>query len=132
LQQSPDQAAVVKGRDLDPYEASIFRELGAPPDTVWLGDIDCGDGTYYIGRPRRVQTFYDGGPLSTLCDFEGEYNVTGIVAEEPYVYVCLNFAGKVYRVNMVTGATVLVAEGLDYPLDMELLPVVLREPPALN
>jgi hypothetical protein len=105
--------------DLATYEVSVFKDLWAPPDTEWLSDIDFEGGDYYLGRPGRVQRFCDGGPVTTLCDFAAEYNVVGVVAEDPYVYVA-------------TGAMVPLADGLDYPLDIELLPVVLEEPPALR
>ena len=116
--------------DLATYTAGVLKSFEHSAGPGYLGDIDHLGRYYYITRPNRLQRFTDTGDLETVAEFTGEYNATGFAIQRHNAYVALNFAGKLYQVNLSSGKTKLVLEGLDYPRDVEFIPVILEPPPA--
>jgi hypothetical protein len=79
-------------------------------------------------RPRRLQRFTETGDLEDVADFGEEYNLTGFAILRHKAYAALNFAGKLYEVNLSSGKAKCVLEGLDFPVDVEFIPVILEPP----
>ena len=111
--------------DLATHETSIVRSV--QDGHGWLGSIDYRDGTYFLCRSNRVQAFTVGGDLREICGLP-EHNITGIATTGRFAYVVLNFAGALYRVDLETGEYQRAVSGLDYPQDIEILPVRLTRP----
>jgi hypothetical protein len=111
--------------DLTTLSASIFRTI--EPGGGWLGaiDYDPGRDVFYICRSQRVQSFTEGGEVQPLATLTG-HNITGAVALGSYLYVCLNFEGTVRRINRLTGEETRLVGELNYPQDIEYLPVRLE------
>ena len=116
--------------DLTTYAATVFREFDPTP-RGWLGDIDHLGRYYYITRWDRLQRFSETDGLEDVAIFEDDdSNMVALAILRHHAYVALNFAGKVCRVNLSSGKTKLVAEGLNYPVDIEFVPVILEPPPV--
>lgn len=110
--------------DLDAHATSIFRIV---QDAMgWLGAIDYADGTYYLCRPQVLQTFTEDGLLQDLCALPVS-NLSGVVATGHFAYVVVNFAGALYRVDRATGEYQAMLGGLDFPQEIEYVPVRLVE-----
>ena len=110
--------------DLTSHDVSIFRSV--QDGQGWLGAIDYDGGTFYLCRSQRIHTFTEDGPLQDLCELPVD-NITGITAEGHFAYVVLNFAGALYRVDRTSGEYQEMLKGLDYPQDIEYVPVKLFE-----
>jgi hypothetical protein len=109
--------------DLTTREASI---LHAVDDGLgWLGSIDFHDGTLYLCRSMRVQAFTGTGEPITLCTLPAG-NITGIVVVGSYAYAVINFENSLYRIDLRTGEYEQILNDLDYPKDIEYLPVRLE------
>jgi hypothetical protein len=111
--------------DLTTHEASIFRSF--QDGQGWLGAIDHSEGTFYLCRAQRVQEFTGGGVLRDVCTLPVR-NITGLAAAGRFAYVVVNQGGELYRVDRITGEFQLMLAGLDYPQDIEVLPVRLSRP----
>lgn len=111
--------------DLSTLEASIFREVDS--DHGWLGAIEYvpADGLFYLGHSMAIRRFTEAGPLQMAAQFTGG-NVTGIAAVGRFLYVVFNHEGTLRRVDPATGASEVLLN-LDYPVDIEYLPVGLVE-----
>jgi hypothetical protein len=112
--------------DLGTYTAGIFRDFSDPIPNEWFGSIEHQGRYYYVGRPRRLQRFTETGDLEDVADFGDEGNVMGFAFVRHKAYVAINFAGKIYEVNLSSGKAKCLVEGLDYPVDVEFIPVVLE------
>jgi hypothetical protein len=115
--------------DLGTYAVSVLRDFESPSPYGYYGDINHLGRYYYISRKQTLQRFTETGDLEDVAVFEDDYNLTSIAIMKHHAYVTLNFAGKVCKVNLSSGRTSLLLDGLDYPVDIEFLPVML-EPPA--
>ena len=102
--------------DLDTYEKSIFRDLTSLPH--WLGAITCSEGQYYICGPQTIYAFSEVGDIVQIAEIS-ERNITGIVVIGNSAYVSVNFAGKIYKVDLSNGASSMFASDLNYPKDLE-------------
>jgi hypothetical protein len=103
--------------DLASYEMSIFKDFSYLPH--WLSDIAYANGTYYICSPKIVYAFTDSGSAVPVAEIQ-DYTITGIVVIEDcaYVSVSANFAGKVYKIDLISGATSVLVSDLDYPREI--------------
>lgn len=104
---------------IDPvtFEVSVFKDLYSVGS--WLNVLGYHDGLFYITTPRDIYSFTEGSGLTLVASLTDEYNITGLVlAGDGYAYVSVNFAGKIYKVDLSTGKFELVASGLNYPTDM--------------
>lgn len=110
--------------DLDTFEGSIFREF---PGRGWLGALAYDDGMFYLAGCTLIRKFTETGEPADLCNVE-QGCWTGLAWAGGYLWGVINFEGKLYRIDPVTGDVVTILEGLDYPQDLEFLPVVLEEP----
>jgi hypothetical protein len=111
--------------DLDTYETSIF--LTFPEPGGFLGAIGGdGDGTFHVYRyhpdGHRVFSFTEGGAPRILCTLP-EQHISGLVSVGSYLFAALNHAGTVYRINRFTGEFEKILDGLNWPTDIEYLPL---------
>jgi hypothetical protein len=111
--------------DLTTREASIFRSFHEW--SPWLGAIDYADGTYFLCDPDDVRYFTEEGEVHELCTLPAG-NITGIAVVGSYAYAIVNFSGTLYRIDARTGEYTVLRSGLDYPQDIEYLPVALTPP----
>ncbi len=109
--------------DLTTREASILHKVD--DGLGWLGAIDYHGGTLYLCRSMRVQAFTDTGELITLCTLPAG-NITSVVVVGSYAYVVINFENSLYRIDLRTGEYEQILNDLDYPQDIEYLPVRLE------
>ena len=114
--------------DLATYAVSVLKSFDSPSPYGYYGDIDHLGRYYYLTRKETLQRFTETGDLEDVAVFTDEYNVTGIAIMRHHAYVGLNFAGKLYKVNLSSGKTKLVVEGLDSPRDVEFIPLLLGPP----
>jgi len=134
---SPDEAQVMRGLvvdnrliisetgtgklaafDLDTLAASIWRDLhGMGP----LGDIDHADGIYYLCQGSTLYRFSEGGEIGALCTIDGA-DLAGVAVAGHHAYLVASSSGTLYRVDIASGETSTMVEGLDYPQDIEYLP----------
>ncbi len=114
--------------DLTTREASIFRSV--EDGFGWLGALTYEDGLFVLCRSKRVQTFVEGGPLLDVCNLPVG-NISGIAAHGRFAYAVINHAGELYRIDLTTGEYQQMLTGVDYPKDIEYLPVFLAEPTGL-
>jgi hypothetical protein len=106
--------------DLDTYEMSLFKDLTDLEG--WLGSIDYADGIYYLTQSKKVWTFTESGNPELLYEFTDDvWNIVGSAVAGGYIFITQNFEGKLWRVNINSGAITLVVDGLDYPQDLALL-----------
>jgi hypothetical protein len=111
--------------DLTTHAASIFRSV--QDGRGWLGAIDHRGGVFCLCRSRRIHEFTPGGDLRDVCTLPVG-NITGVVTTGRFAYVVVNLAGELYRVDRTTGEYQVVLDGLDYPQDIEAVPVRLGQP----
>jgi len=116
--------------DLETYETRIFRDFITDQPYRWLGNIEHKGNYFYIGRPRSLQRFKETGSLRLIADFGEDYNLVGFAILKHKAYAAFNHAGKIMEVNLSSGKTRCLLEGLDYPKDVEFIPVVLEPPVA--
>ena len=111
--------------DLDVYEATIFRDLRQLPGS-WLGSITFAAGKFYVCTPNQVFSFSPDDPtehhVATLPD--GIFNTAGIAHQAGRLFVVANKAGVVYEIDLASGNTKLIADGLQDPRGIVVLPVV--------
>ena len=110
--------------DLDTFEGSIFREF---PGRGWLGSLAYNEGTFYMTGCSLIRKFTETGEPQDVCSVE-QGCWTGLTWAGGYLWGAINFEGKLYRIDPITGEVVTILEGLGYPQDLEFLPVVLEEP----
>jgi hypothetical protein len=103
--------------DLTTYQLTIFKDLSDLPD-VFLGAIAYADGTYYICTDRSLYSFTATGSPVKVAEVP-EKNITGIVVFDASAYVTVNFSGRIYEVDLGSGAVRLLSGELNYPLDLE-------------
>jgi hypothetical protein len=115
--------------DLTTYDIDVFRDFSGSSDLGWLGDIDYRGGRFYLARPTMVQRFTEIGDLEDVWDAGDEEHPVGIELLEDYAYVAMNFAGKIYKIDLSTGVAAVLIDGLTMPSDIEYIPVRLEEPP---
>jgi hypothetical protein len=115
--------------DLETYATGIFRDLSIPYGP-WLNNLEYRRPYYYVGRPRALQRFTETGRLKEVVEFEDEYNLTGFAIIRHNAYAAFNRTGKVFEINLSSGKARLLLEGLDFPTDVEFIPVVLEPPVA--
>ncbi|MHC4207401.1 MAG: GLUG motif-containing protein, partial [Planctomycetota bacterium] len=101
--------------DLNTYEMSIIKDLSFLP--YWLDDIAYANGTYYVDNTNIVYAFTDSGSAVQVAIIQ-ESNITGIVVIEDCAYISVNFAGKVYKVDLSSGETSVLVSGINYPKDI--------------
>jgi hypothetical protein len=65
-----------------------------------------------------------------VAEFEDDYNLGGFAIIRHKAYAAFNHAGKVFEINLSSGKHQCLLDGLDYPGDVEFIPVVLRPPVA--
>jgi hypothetical protein len=103
--------------NLDTYQKSVFKDLSNL--THWLGAITYSNGRYYICGPRTIYSFLEGGAVNKIAEIP-ESNIIGIVIVDNYAYVGVNFAGKLYRVDLTSGDASVFVTDLNYPHDLEV------------
>ncbi len=113
--------------DLNTHEASVFRSF--PSWGGWLGAIDYNGGLFYLCGGRVIRRFTETGEPQDVATLP-EGNITGIVVIGNYAYAIVNFEGTLHRIDTRTGADEIIVRELDYPQDVEHLPVRL-EPPGM-
>ncbi len=103
--------------DLTTYEVSVFKDLSASLNSLLA--ITYASGKYYICGPQAVYSFTtEPGSLEKVAEI-ADYNITGIVVLGDTAYITVNFAGKIYQVDLMSGITTEITTDLDYPLDIE-------------
>lgn len=111
--------------DIESHEGSVFRSF--PLWGGWLGAIDYADDLYYLCGSRVVRVFTEAGEPRDVATLP-EGNITGIAVVGSYAYIVVNFEGTLHRVDVRTGEDKILLVGLDYPQDVEYLPVALTPP----
>jgi hypothetical protein len=103
--------------DLTTYRLSTFKNLASLPGL--LGDISYADGQYYIVVGGRwVYQFTESG-TAVLVGGIPEGNATGICVLGDFAYLSVNFANKIYRLDLRSGDARVLASGLGYLRDIE-------------
>jgi len=104
--------------DLTTYARTILRDLSGLPGS-WLSSIAYANSRYYVCTSQSIYSFTSStSAIFKVADIP-EYSLVGIsVFDSYYAYVALNYAGKIYMVNLATGASTVLASGLNYPKDM--------------
>ena len=114
---SQDGDGHVMAVDLATYEISVFQDLSASVSS--LGAIAYAGGKYYICGPNAVYSFTaEPGSLEQVAEIT-DYNITGIVVVGDTAYISVNFAGKIYKVDLMSGSLAEIVTELDYPVDIE-------------
>ncbi len=114
---SEDGNGRVMAINLTSYEISVFKDLSASLNS--LGPITYASGKYYICRAKTIYSFTtEPGSLVKVAEI-ADYNITGIVVIGDMAYISVNFAGKIYQVDLMSGIATEITTGLDYPLDIE-------------
>ena len=94
---------------MNTYEMSILP--------YWIGHIAYANETYYIARSQAVYAFTESGSAVQVAEIQ-DYSITGIVVIENCAYISVNFAGKVYKVDLSSGRTSTLVSGINYPRDI--------------
>jgi len=102
--------------NIDTYEVTIFRDLSHL--SGWLGAISYYNGKYYICQSKTIYSFTDESELKQIVSLP-DGNITGISIINNYAYVTVNFSGKVYQVNLITGTYDIFSENIYRPDDIE-------------
>jgi hypothetical protein len=111
--------------DLGTHEASVFRSF--PSWGGWLGAIDYDGGLFYLCGGTVIRRFSETGEPEEVATLP-QGNITGIVVIGNYAYAVVNFEGTLHRIDTRTGADEIIVRELDYPQDIEHLPVRLAPP----
>ena len=98
--------------DLDTYEVSIWRDLGFRLSTIYYRD-----GLYYVLTSDALFAFREGVELRLIAEFP-ESNAVSMAVRGRFAYVTINFAGAVYRVDLLTGENSPWVIGFDQPWDI--------------
>jgi len=106
--------------DLSTRAASIFRSF--PEWGGWLGAIDHDGDLFYLCGGTAIRRFTETGEPEDVARLPAG-NITGIVVVGNYAYAVVNFEGSLHRIDVRTGADAPLVTGLDYPQDIEHLPV---------
>ena len=116
--------------DLSTHEASIFRSTSTQSGHLGAIEHD-GSGTFFLARTvnsqQRIDQFTEGGVLRSLAILPHD-KITGIVSVGSHLFAVVNHEGALYRINRFTGEFEKIFGDLDYPQDIEYLPVPLDEP----
>jgi hypothetical protein len=115
--------------DLTTHAGSVFRSF--PDWGDWLGAIDHAGGRYYLCGSEVIRSFTETGEPEEIATFT-QGNITGIAVVGSYAYVVVNFEGTLHRIDTRSGEDVILLSGLDYPQDVEYLPVALEPVPGRN
>jgi len=103
--------------DLTTYARTMLKDLSSLP-VSWLGAIAYANGKYYVCTPQSIYSFTSSTNAIKVADIP-ESNLVGIsVLDSTYAYVAVNFAGKIYKVNLATGTSTVFLSGLNYPKAM--------------
>jgi outer membrane protein assembly factor BamB len=108
--------------DLDTHEGSVFEEF--PGLELVTFDIDYSDGRFFIVGSLEMYVFTEGGTATELCTLPAA-NVVAVAVVGSYAHTVTNFTGELHRINIHTGEYTVLAEGLNYPQDIEFIPVEL-------
>lgn len=111
--------------DLSTREASIFRSF--PDWGGWLGAIDYDGGFFYLCGGTVIRRFSEAGEPEGVATLP-QGNITGIIVVGNYAYAVVNFEGALHRIDTRTGSDVILVRDLEYPQDIEHLPVRLSPP----
>lgn len=111
--------------NLTTYEVSIFKNLSSI--YPWVGYIAYSNGSYYASGPRSIYKFSEAGNITKVAEI-GEGNIVGLVVSDGFAYVAVNFAGKIYKVNLLNGTSVVLAAGLNFPQDLEMVATEVQVP----
>lgn len=112
--------------DLATREASIFKDLSHLGK--WLGDIDYGSGYYYmLNKRERIYKFTETDPEELVIDLP-DRAMLHLAVVGTNLYATDRDAGRIYRIDTMTGTEEVFVEGLDEPRDIEFLPVELQGP----
>jgi hypothetical protein len=106
-------------------EMSIFKDLYDLGS--WLLDIDYSNGMYYLAQHDNIVEFAELGEPEVLCNIPDGFMLYLAVVGK-YVYAADRNAGKIYKVDIFTGESEVLVEGLVRPEDIEFLPVALQSP----
>lgn len=118
---SEDGQGHVMRIDLNTYAITQFIDMTT--HSGWVGAVDYRDGVCYVCQSQDVFTYTPGSAPELLGSLPSEeYHIIGAVTIGGHVFVSVNFAGKVYRINRATGEVVLFADGLTRPEDLEFFP----------
>jgi non-specific serine/threonine protein kinase/serine/threonine-protein kinase len=104
--------------DLKNYDVAIFKDLSTLSD--WLGVIEYYDRHFYLCLSREVYVFTENSEPILLATIPEE-NITGITIDGEWAYLSVNFAGKIYKVDLTTGNYQELASNLDYPEGIKLI-----------
>lgn len=114
--------------DLATKQASILFGFSEPDS--WLGAITRdSDGTFQVymshSNGGRIYSFTERGAVRKLCTLP-EKHVTGLASLGAFLFATVNHEGAVHRIHRFTGESESVLDGIDWPTDIEYLPVRLE------
>jgi hypothetical protein len=114
--------------DLATYQASILFEFSEPDS--WLGAIARDrDGTFHVYMAHRdwarIYSVSEDGAVRKLSTLPGRH-ASGLTSVGAYLFAAVNHAGAVYRIDRFTGEVEVILDGLDWPTDIEYLPMRLE------
>jgi hypothetical protein len=115
--------------NLTTHESSTVLEFSEPGS--WLGAIARdGDGVFHVymndDGVGKIYSFTENGEPWKTCTLP-ETNAFGLTSVGAYLFATVNHAGTVYRINRFTGEVEKILDGLDWPTDIEYLPVKLEK-----
>ena len=106
--------------DLKTYEVSVLREL--PKLRPWLGAIAYQNNTYYVCTNSSIFSFHDDkGDVKHVADIDGR-NITGMSVVGDFAYVVTNATGAVFKVDLDSGSSRMIVEGLIRPKGLLRIP----------
>lgn len=100
---------------------SIDRATAAVEGRLLFAVVYAGGQLYYGANQFVMETTYGGG-VKDLISTAPDDNVTGMVVMGHDLYAALNLAGKIYRVDLTSGASEVFAQGLYMPTQLACLP----------
>jgi hypothetical protein len=110
--------------DLVTYAVTVLKDFG--PGSPWLGGIESFRRTYYVTGTSSIYSFTETGDPLELCSFGSESEVSDMVIRGRNIYVVLNQAGKVYRVDRISGHRMVMASDIDFPRQIAYVPLDLE------
>jgi hypothetical protein len=111
--------------DLTTHDVSIFKDLSHLG--AWLGDLEYLDGKYYLTQWESLHEFTATGEAYEIAHFE-DGSILGVAVLGTSAFVSSRNDGRIYRIDIPTGAVEVFTEGLDEPREIEHLPVGLAVP----